>query len=90
MDRPGVDSGAWPGKTFISASDLAEYSYCSTQWYMDKMGYQRDERANTRMVTGRQMHQELGTRTRNSRSILRIGSLLLLVSIVLLVIMLLA
>ncbi len=87
MDQSDIEEETTFGKQFISASDLAEYSYCSTQWYMDKMGYPRDARTNSRMVTGRQMHQELDVRTRNSRSLLRLGSTLLVVSILLMILL---
>ncbi len=51
----------------VSASEIAEFSYCSVAWYMDKEGYRRSGYANTRMTTGRIMHRRLETRVRRSR-----------------------
>ncbi len=51
----------------VSASEVAEYAFCSVSWYMDKEGYRRSGYANTRMTTGKIMHRRLETRVRRSR-----------------------
>ena len=51
----------------VSASEIAEYAFCSTAWYMDKEGYRRSGYANSRMTTGRIMHRRLETKVRRSK-----------------------
>jgi CRISPR/Cas system-associated exonuclease Cas4 (RecB family) len=51
----------------VSASEVAEYSYCSVSWYMDKEGYRRSGYANSRMTTGKVMHRRLETKLNKSR-----------------------
>lgn len=51
----------------VSASEIAEYSFCSVAWYLDKEGYRRSGVANSRMTTGRIAHRRMETRIRRSR-----------------------
>lgn len=51
----------------VSASEVAEYSYCSVSLYMDKEGYRKSGYANSRMTTGKVMHRRLETKVKRSR-----------------------
>ncbi len=51
----------------VSASEIAEYAFCSTAWYMDKEGYRKSGYANSRMTTGKVMHRRLETKVKRSR-----------------------
>lgn len=76
-------------QSYVSASDISQYEYCPVQWYMDKAGYPRDSRTNTRLVNGTEMHRNLGKRTRNSSFALRGGIILLLFSLLMITVLIL-
>ena len=76
-------------ESYVSASDLSQYEYCPVQWYMDKAGFPRDSRTNTRLVTGTEMHRNLGKRTRNSSFALKGGIILLVFSVIMILMLIL-
>lgn len=45
----------------ISASDLAEFDFCSVAWYLDKEGYRRSRISSVHMTEGRTMHKRVST-----------------------------
>lgn len=51
----------------VSASEVAEFAFCSVAWYLDKEGYRRSGIANTRMTTGRIAHRRMETSIRRSK-----------------------
>lgn len=66
----------------ISASEIGQYYFCSTSWYLQKCGYIPD---SPFLKTGSKKHEKLGdiidktqNKTRNYRIVGTIGYLLLL------------
>ncbi len=43
----------------ISASELAEFDFCSVAWYLDKEGYRRSRISSVHMTAGRDMHKSV-------------------------------
>ncbi len=69
----------------ISASEIAEYYFCSVAWYMDKNGYQRETSSNKRLMTGQVSHQKLGKSIESSDRLIKglvVGVLLLIAFLV--------
>ncbi|MFG1519676.1 MAG: hypothetical protein AAE977_04280 [Thermoplasmataceae archaeon] len=76
-------------QSYVSASDISQYEYCPVQWYMEKAGFPRDSRTNTRLAAGTEMHKNLGKRTRNSSFALKGGIILLVFSALMIVVLML-
>lgn len=50
----------------ISASELAEFDFCSVAWYLDKEGYRRSRIASVHMTNGRTMHKRVSVTHRRA------------------------
>lgn len=53
----------------ISASDLAEFDFCSVAWYLDREGYRKSKITSMAMTKGITMHRRVSAiHRRASRS----------------------
>ncbi|MBC7079481.1 MAG: hypothetical protein H5T42_03290 [Methanothrix sp.] len=76
-------------KEWISASEIAEYAYCSLAWYQGRMGVRPSGHMRRDLREGKEMHRAAGTSLSRSRflekisGILRVaGGLLMLLSVI--------
>lgn len=72
----------------ISASELAEFDFCSVAWYLDKEGYRRSRISSVHMTAGRDMHRRVSTYHKRAETTTRAGLVGAIVIAVLLVILL--
>ncbi len=57
----------------ISASDLAEFDFCSVAWYLDKEGYRKSHIASVTMANGRTMHKRVSVMHRRAGRSVMLG-----------------
>ncbi len=46
----------------VSASEIAEFEYCSVEWYFSKNGYPRGGQGTGRMAKGTAMHRSVAAK----------------------------
>lgn len=63
-------------REWISASEIAEYAYCSLAWYQGRMGMRPSGQMRRELREGREMHRAAGTSLSRSRFLERISDIL--------------
>lgn len=69
----------------ISASEIAEYQFCSVAWFLDRNGVPRESGSNRRLMTGYMNHQQIGRKIESSNRLITGMTVLLLLLIAFLV-----
>ncbi len=78
LDRPSATPTSSGGEAVLSASEVAEYTFCPQAWYLRRHQVAPSPEAQRRLQRGSATHREIGRTTDRMRLVKTLRQILLL------------